>query len=152
MSNWRRLIFGSDDAASSDEPCITYFNLGPWPGYVGFTTSEDNFAAEMKRLNVDDAQFLASDNANATTHFLTTKQGKFCRIITIQPFDKKKTSREQYAALIAHEAMHVVQDMQKDLAQGKSLGGEAEAYLIQQIVQESLQVAWATGREIRREP
>jgi hypothetical protein len=32
------------------------------------------------------------------------------------------------------------------------LGREAEAYLVQQIVQEGLQIAWKTGRETKRKP
>jgi hypothetical protein len=61
----------------------------------------------------------------------------------------RKASKEQYASLLAHEAVHVVQEMRDKLG---DLGSEAEAYLVQQIVQEGLQVAWGTNRTIRKEP
>lgn len=129
-----------------------YFNIGPWPGYVGFTTSQKAFAKEMKRLKVgDDIPFVATAQANATTHFLH-HHGKTTAIICMPAFDDGAHSREQYAALVAHEAMHIIQQMQEDLARGKTLGSEAEAYLIQQIVQECLQIAWKTGMITRRKP
>lgn len=131
---------------------LHYLNLGPWPYYLGVTTSPKAFSREMKRLKIgNDIPFFGRVNANATAHFFQVKS-KSCAIITVQPFDKKTVTKEMFAALIAHEAMHVVQDMQEQLAGSKSLGVEAEAYLIQQIVQEALQIAWKTGKCIRREP
>ena len=127
---------------------IHYLNLGPWPGYVGFTTSEDAFRREMKRLDVKDAdKWISNAHSQATTHFLNN-HGTSLAIICMIPQPRQRT-KEQYAALLAHEATHVVQQMRDDLG---DLGREAEAYLVQQIVQEGLQIAWATGRETRRAP
>lgn len=132
---------------------LHYFNTGPWPVYIGFTTSPKSFAVEMKRLSIkDDIPFVATEHAHASTHYFRSPGGTLTCIITMPDFNKKKRSREQYAALIAHEAMHVIQEMQDELAQGKRLGSEAEAYLIQQIVQECLQVAWKTGNTRQMEP
>jgi hypothetical protein len=61
----------------------------------------------------------------------------------------RRASKEQYASLLAHEAVHVVQEMREKLG---DLGSEAEAYLVQQIVQEGLQVAWKTGRTTVKTP
>ena len=133
-------------AVKKDRPRIAYFNMGAWPVYVGFTTDEKAFAREMKRLDIDDPDFLGHENAGATTHMYTAKGKSDTYIITIVPFNARKVSREQYAAILAHEAMHVVQDMRRRLAKGESLGDEAEAYLIQQIVQECLQIAWASSK------
>ncbi len=130
---------------------LRYFNLGPWPVYCGFTTCEKAFQKEMKRLKVNDINFLGSEHSNATTHILNNK-GTFCFIITCQPFNARRQSKEQYAALIAHEAVHVIQEMQQELARGKSLGVEAEAYLVQQIVQECLQSAWQSTKVRCTEP
>lgn len=130
---------------------IRYFNTGPWPVYIGFTTCEKAFAAEMKRLKVTDVNFLGSDRSNATMHTLEN-HGSLCFIIAAQPFQPRKVTKEVYAALIAHEALHIVQVMQEELAQGKSLGGEAEAYLVQQIVQECLQDAWRSSKVRRTKP
>lgn len=66
-------------------------------------------------------------------------------ILAIRPAGRE-ISKEQYAALIAHEAVHALQFMQENLARSKSLGQEADAYLVQQIVQECLQIAWKTGK------
>lgn len=131
---------------------LHYFNIGPWPGYVGFTTCEKAFAKEMKRLRIPGTvDYLPTSHANAATHFLE-KNGKTIAIIVMPKFNARVASREMYVALLAHEAMHVIQQMQEDLARGKTLGSEAEAYLIQQIVQECLQIAWASNKVIRREP
>lgn len=143
---------GKKKPVDKDEPCIFYYNLGAWPNYLGFTTSEEDFGKEMKRLGFekDDVKFLGSERSNASTHFFT-RRGKHLTIICMEP-PSRAISKEQYAALLAHEAVHVIQEMQAELAGGKSLGHEAEAYLVQQIVQEGLQRAWSTGRTTRREP
>jgi hypothetical protein len=127
---------------------IHYLNLGPWPGYVGFTTSPDAFKREMRRLKVKEPnEFTKNAHSNAATHFLSNN-GQSLAIICIEPMSRTR-SKEQYAALLAHEAVHVVQQMREDLG---DLGSEAEAYLVQQMVQEGLQKAWKTNRVTRREP
>lgn len=127
---------------------VRYLHTGPWPWYIGFTTDKDAFGREMRRLSVgDDVPFIANEHSNATTHTFSNK-GTFCSIICCEPFSRKRT-REQYAAMIAHEATHVIQWMRDELGE---LGKEAEAYLVQQIVQECLQIAWATGKVRRTAP
>lgn len=139
---------GGSHAGEVSRPRIYYMNTGPWPYYIGFTTSGDAFERELKRLGINqDVRFISGKHANASTHHLIN-HGTAMSIICVQPFNKRVT-REQFAALIAHEAMHVVQEMRDHLG---DLGCEAEAYLIQQIVQEGLQIAWATGKEARKEP
>jgi len=131
------------------EAFVSYCNIGPFPGYVGFTTSAKAFQREVKRLKVPEPpKFLASDRANATTHFLE-KDGATTAIITIGK--PKGVSFEQYAGLIAHEAVHVAQMLWSDIGE-KAPGDEAEAYLVQHIVQFCLQEAYKTGRERRLIP
>lgn len=108
--------------------------MGPWPVYVGFTTNPKTFKREMKRLGVKNNPMIKNDHSDATTHYLTNKEGKLCCIIALRK-PKKRHSKEQIAAIIAHEATHVVQQMQENLG---SLGIEAEAYIIQYIVQSCL--------------
>jgi hypothetical protein len=128
---------------------VHYLNLGPWPGYVGFTINKDAFEREMKRLKVKEpVDWISKNGSNAATHFFNN-HGSNLAIICIEPFRRHSVSKEQYAAMLAHEATHVVQQMRTDLG---DLGSEAEAYLVQQIVQESLQIAWKTGRVTRRKP
>ena len=134
----------------NDEPHIDYLNMGPWPMYLGFTMSPKAFRKELKRLDVQEAvSFTASDHANATVHFLTSK-GHYLAIITM-PKPPKAISVEQIAAMLAHEAVHVAQDFWPHIGE-RSPGKEAEAYLVQHIVQFCLQIALNTGRTRRTEP
>lgn len=132
----------------TDEACIDYFNMGPWPMYLGFTQSKKAFAKEMKRLSVVNVSFLSSDHANATVHILE-KDGALTCIIAMEK--GKGRSPEQIAGLIAHEAMHIVQELWSHIGE-KVPGREAEAYLIQHIVQSCLQIACDTGRTKKTEP
>jgi hypothetical protein len=45
-------------------------NTGPWPWYIGFTTEEEAFQREMKRLRVKDAGPGVKAGSNAATHHL----------------------------------------------------------------------------------
>lgn len=119
--------------------------MGQWPVFLGFTMSPDDFAEAVKRLEVkEDVPFLGRPGANATTHTFE-RRGALTFIITLQK-PARRLSKEQVAALIAHEAMHVVQQMTRELAQGLRFDDESEAYLLQHIVQHCLQIAWDTGR------
>lgn len=126
---------------------IHYLNTGPWPWYIGFTTDEAAFQREMKRLKVKDAGPGVKSGSNAATHHFVNGSTNMAIIVMHPP--TRKASKEQYASLLAHEAVHVVQEMREKLGE---LGLEAEAYLVQHIVQEGLQVAWNTGRTTRKEP
>lgn len=126
---------------------IHYLNTGPWPWYIGFTTEEAAFQREMKRLRVKDPGPGVKSGSNAATHHLVNGSTNMAIIVMCPP--SRRASKEQYASLLAHEAVHVVQEMREKLGE---LGSEAEAYLVQQIVMEGLQVAWNTGRVTRKEP
>lgn len=130
---------------------VSYLHPGPYPVYIGFTDCPQAFAREVKRLKIDDPpQMLGHERANMTTHIFENK-GTLCFIIAAQPYTRK-VSREQYAALIAHEAMHVVQEMQRELARGNVFDDESGAYLLQHITQHCLQQAWQTGRVRKTTP
>ncbi|WP_088183957.1 hypothetical protein [Sphingobium sp. Z007] len=128
----------------SDEPHITYYGMGAWPIYVGFTTSEKAFKKEMKRLNVSPPpNFLGSATANATTHMLEKGDALTC-VITMQKPGKERPV-EQLAGLLAHEAVHVAQALWRSIGE-RDPGDEAEAYLVQMITQCCMQDALGTGR------
>jgi hypothetical protein len=129
----------------ADEPCIEYVNLGPWPNFVGFTTSSEAFAAELARLAIPEQPFLARDSANATTYHFSKGRTNVIIVCIVPP--RLQISPEQYAALIAHEALHVIQYIREDINQGECLGREAEAYLMQHFVQEFLQMAKYRNRQ-----
>ena len=63
-----------------------------------------------------------------------------------------KRSHSQYAGLVAHEALHVVQEMHRQFNRGEPFGDEADAYLIQSIVQNCLQEAFDEGLKVAHEP
>ena len=127
---------------------VKWLHMGQWPCYVGFTRSEADFQREMKRLKIKDIDFLASDHACATTHRLEG-EGTMVIIITLT---SKKATREQEAALVAHEAMHAVQYIKEEYNRNHDFGVESEAYLLQYIVQECLQEAWKTKRSRSSKP
>lgn len=130
---------------------MKYLHMGPWPGFIGLCFDERVFQREMKRLNVrKPGNFLGSDHANATLHHLVSKSGQCMYILALGP--TKGRSKEQVAGLVAHEATHIIQYMRKDIAGGKSLGREAEAYLVQMVVQEALQTLWKSSKVRRTEP
>lgn len=132
------------------EAHIEYFGMGPWPIYVGFTTSRKAFKKEMTRLKITPCpDFVTSSHANATTHFLTSPDNGLTAIIAMQkPVGR---SPEQIAGLVAHEAVHVAQSLWENIGE-RTPGHEAEAYLVQMITQCCLQQVMKTGRVRRTEP
>ena len=126
---------------------VEWIHMGQWPCFVGFTTSNKAFQKELRRLDIkEDVPFVGTTSAHATTHTFH-HEAKICYIVTIEPFDKRRVSKVAYAALIAHEVMHIIQNMQEDYARGESLGRESDAYLMQYLVMMMLNYAWKTNRE-----
>ena len=131
-----------------DAPHIRYFHMGQWPCYVGFTTSEEAFDAEMKRLCISPAPgWIATPHSHATTHFLTNRD-MLTIIVTMQR--TKRRSREQIASLIAHEALHVVQEMEDWFYPSGRFDDESAAYLLQYLVQSFLYEYRSPGKNTNR--
>jgi hypothetical protein len=130
---------------------MRYPCLGPWPGFIGFCFDEKVFHKEMERLGIKEkVDFLASPHAHASLHHFTSKGNGRMYILALGP--TKGRSKEQIAGLIAHEATHIVQRMREDIAQGQPLGDEAEAYIVQMVVQDALQFLWKSNNVRRTEP
>lgn len=130
---------------------ISYPSLGPWPGFIGICFDEKVFHKELKRLGVKEkVNFLASPLANASMHHFISEQNGAVYLLTVGP--KKGRSKEQVAGLVAHEATHIVQRMREDINGGNSLGDEAEAYIVQMVVQDALQLLWKSNKVRRLEP
>lgn len=128
---------------------VHYLNMGPWPGFIGLVFDDKAFQAEMKRLDIPrEVKMLGHSRAGATLHEFVSPKGDCVWLLALGP--TKGRTKEQIAGLVAHEAMHIIQFMQAELAGGKSLGAEAEAYLMQMIVQEALQILWKSNK-VRRE-
>lgn len=71
--------------------------------------------------------------------------------LAIEPWTRKR-SREQYAALVAHECVHVIQEIKEEYSPTQPLGVESEAYLMQYLVQEALQLAFESKKHRSTEP
>jgi len=121
---------------TADAPAMRYFHMGQWPCYVGFTSKQSEFDAEMVRLKVDPApDWIGNPHSAATTHFLTNRD-MLTVIVCIER--QKRRSREQIAALIAHEAVHVMQCMEQQFYPGSRFDDETQAYLVQYLTQNFL--------------
>ena len=102
--------------------------------YLGFCQSERVFKKELKKLGVKGRVDFVSEGAGATTHYFE----KDDETIIIVCIDKDlSVSAAQYAALIAHEAVHVWQWMRDDMKE-KEPSAEFEAWAIQSITQKML--------------
>lgn len=136
--------------ASDDKAHIEYINMGPWPYYVGITADEDAFTREVGRLCPGvDIPFIG-EYANATAHYFSRAGELQTVIVAMEPRGKRTLAC--YAGLIAHEVMHIVQDMRERLVSASSgaregLGIEAEAYIMQYLTQEMLAIT--TGSTYR---
>lgn len=121
---------------TDDAPHIRYFHMGQWPCYVGFTTEPEAFDAEIKRLKVDNPpEFVANEHSHACTHFLTNRD-MLTVIVTIRR--QRRRMKEQIAALIAHEAVHVMQEMENQFFRGGRFDYESQAYIVQYLTQQFL--------------
>ena len=122
---------------------IHWFSSGAWPCFIGFTTN----ARAVERF-MPGMPLVCSENATASTRLLDKPDGDCCILITAVPVSKR-IAWEVYAAMIAHEAVHVVQYLKEQYSPNEPLGYETEAYLVQYITQECLQKAYKTGRVMR---
>lgn len=112
------------------------------PFCLGFSTSEADYHKKLRYLEVakeDWDSFLCSKTADATTHFFRDVDENLCIIVTFGP--RHKLSKEQTAALITHEAVHVWQRAIKEMGEDDP-SKEFMAYGIQSITQTLLELLW----------
>ncbi len=115
---------------------VHYFDPAQWPIHIGFTRDEEAFKREMKRLKVANAKFMPDETANAATIVLTGDNSYPCILITLG--ETKGRTMAQIAALIAHEAVHVAQQLWQHIGE-QNVGDETEAYFIQWVTQSCLE-------------
>jgi len=120
---------------------LTYFDMGCYPVYVGFSQCPKAFAREMKRLSVTAQVPFVNKGASATTHFFHNEGGELTCLICLPVNDRSAAAQ---AAIVAHEATHCVQEIWSHIGENEP-GAEAEAYLVQFITQRSLEAMaeWA---------
>lgn len=114
---------------------ITYFDTGSWPIYFGFTTDAESFAKEMKRLGIEDPPPFVSSGWGATTHVITDDQAQVAATTVVVCLKRRSgVTRAQEVALLAHEACHVWNAVNKAM-NGPCPGGEHQAYGVQWLTQ-----------------
>lgn len=100
--------------------------------HVGICFNERDFHRELRRMKVPAHQWSSwlTEGALATTHHLTSEKGSRASIVCI-PI-RKDWEGVEVAALLVHEAMHVVQEAMDYIGESV-VGRETQAYAIQNI-------------------
>ena len=101
------------------------------PIHYALCTSEDAFNKEVKRLSYQYPIDWLGDGVKACTHFFEADEGGTLAIVCI-PVDIPYGMPE-VAGLLAHEGMHVWQEVLKVTGEDKP-SSEFEAYSVQHIV------------------
>ena len=110
------------------------------PYCYGLCRSEKAFHRELKRMSVPRADWPAfigngggsNSYYDATTHFFENKTSGLAAIVCIG--NTRKGTTAVVHALLAHEAVHIWQEIKKHLGETNP-SHEFEAYAIQQITQ-----------------
>lgn len=100
--------------------------------HVGICFNEREFHRELRRMKVPAHQWSSwlTEGALATTHHLTSEKGNRASIVCT-PI-RKDWEGVEVAALLVHEAMHVLQE-HFDYIGETAVGRETQAYAIQNI-------------------
>ena len=101
------------------------------PVYYCLCTSQKEFDAELRKLNIKDSKsWLKNAHSSATTHFLDGPSGDVCAVVCL-PINPEKTRIEHYGLLV-HEGMHIWREIREHIGE-HSPSSEFEAYAIQRI-------------------
>lgn len=105
--------------------------VGP---YVALCLSKAEFRACLKRLQYpgETPDFLKTDRANATVHFIDNPDGQLCALVCLGS-TAGRTPLE-IAGLLVHEAVHIWQEFCDSIGE-RGPSREFEAYSIQCIAQ-----------------
>lgn len=105
------------------------------PGpYLCLVTTDDEWANALDDLGVKDRpHWIATPQADATTHSMPNHEGKLSAIVCICGFEGREPV--EVAGLLIHEAVHVWQAWCNYYGERRP-GDEQEAYAIQSIAQE----------------
>ncbi|OGW44468.1 MAG: hypothetical protein A2Y66_01875 [Nitrospirae bacterium RBG_13_41_22] len=115
-----------------DKAVIKYYNIGPYPVWFGFTTSEKAFKQELKRLGIKEQIDFVLSGTNASTKTFE-KNNELTIIVTLKYNDKNKI--DQILGLCVHEAVHVWRQVLDHIREKEKPSSEIEAYHIQNIAQ-----------------
>lgn len=107
--------------------------LTGWVRYA-LCLDKDEYAREMRRLNVESPTPFLIEDKPATTHFLHEKGNHNELVAIVCIGDVSRMDAISIATLLVHEAVHIWQE-EADLMGEESPGREIEAYAVQRISQ-----------------
>lgn len=119
---------------------------GHLPCNVGFCTGEKALHREWKDLTDDPVEHPWCDPNGARVWAFHNPKANRYRTYLICLRYEENLSWACIAALIAHEAVHVAQFLWEAIGEEKP-GNEAEAYFVQSIVQEVLEIVGMPDRD-----
>jgi len=119
---------------------VVWIDRGWQPVYIGFCPSEKAWKHAMKRMGMPNEPYPTTDGR--VTSFM--REGKCSCIMTLGDGCEKRVNPVQIAAVIAHEAVHVKQEICRHIGE-ESPSIEFEAYAVQAIFQ-GLYQAWLDTR------
>lgn len=118
------------DAEWLDRTLVTSSN------YYMLCTTEKQFMKALKHLNTsksDRPPFVSDWSSNATAHtFENRTEGEVSTVVCIKGYETR--TLEQTYALLAHEAMHIWQEIKANYGETNP-SAEFEAYSVQNICQ-----------------
>lgn len=113
---------------------ITYLQGVFFPVYIGVAFSEKQYLKEMKRLGVKEPIDFHSSTASMKS---LVNGDKETLIVCFDPTKHRQLHRNQVAAILAHECVHVSDAIFRRIGE-HAPGDETRAYLVQYILQETL--------------
>lgn len=119
---------------------VTYLAQCIYPAFIGICTDEKAFAKEMKRLDIQGVNFV-NPGKSATVHIYEIQTEIMFIICLSNPQDYSPAA---LAGLLSHEATHIIQYLWEFIGETEP-GKEAEAYMIQYIVQSAMNIMMDTG-------
>lgn len=109
-------------------------SLMPMPCYLALCVSDEQYRAELKRLDVIASEpYMPGHGTNACVHyFVNDKTGITSAFGCVAADRLAQKEPVEVACILVHEAVHVWQDICRDLGE-RHPGDEFEAYAIQRI-------------------
>jgi hypothetical protein len=107
--------------------------VAPLAPYVTLVRTERDYLKAMKTCGiVNPDKWVSDENGGATVHYLADLKGKKCCIVAISV--SKDGTPIEIAALLVHEAVHVVQNYFEDISE-RNPAKEQMAYAVQYMSQ-----------------
>jgi hypothetical protein len=113
-----------------NKPQIVYLNRTMFPCWVGVCFTEKSYIREMKRLSVEKPDAFMQSDASVK---VLAKGHNETYIICYDPYSDKKRHRNEIAALLAHECVHVVDLTFRNIGE-QNPGDETRAYFVQYLL------------------